>query len=295
MRHLRALFQGEHLKLQALSSLKQYSFNATTLLAADLPVCRGHAVGKVGCFLSLPRNHAMLFFRCKGPAATGPHRRLPVLLWPWSATRGREMAATGPGREPMLHGPGALAFNLRVPSIFTTVHESFFEVELQAMSFPNGLVPVSLPWQLREYESAALGLAIRGGSRFIRLHFTSLLSPWTGARAAKPLVFRKDIDPSKALFLFLHFAVALPQKGGRQRRVGVTFASAPSCRVWNRTVYAFGLLERCQECIDALTIWPGAHVGGTFSEERVEAGFLLVLAARRPCSNAPRAPEASPQ
>ena len=68
----------------------------------------------------------MLFFRCEvlqQPSPTHDCLYFRILL---RVTRGREMVATGPGREPMLHGPGALAFNLRVFSIIMTVHELFF-------------------------------------------------------------------------------------------------------------------------------------------------------------------------
>ena len=95
------------------------------------------------------------------------------------------------------------------------------------MSFPNGLVPVPLAWHLPECESVALEVLVLlseegAGSSGSTVRVCSLHGLWL-RRAAKPVVFRKDIGPSKALFLFLHFAVALPQKGGRQRRVGSRF------------------------------------------------------------------------
>ncbi|CAE7241571.1 lgt [Symbiodinium sp. CCMP2592] len=84
-----------------------------------------------------------------------------------------------------------------------------------AMSFPNGLVPVREP-----------------------VHPTPLY----------------ESTLSMALFLFLHFAVALPQKGGRQRRVGVRSALTLSLYGLERMLvepfrrhppseYLFGLTE----------------------------------------------------
>ncbi|CAE7299698.1 lgt [Symbiodinium necroappetens] len=84
-----------------------------------------------------------------------------------------------------------------------------------AMSFPNGLVPVREPVHPTPLYESAL---------------------------------------SMALFLFLHFAVALPQKGGRQRRVGVRSALTLSLYGLERMLvepfrrhppseYLFGLTE----------------------------------------------------
>ena len=70
---------------------------------------------------------------------------------------------------------------------------------------------------------------------------------------------------SKALFLFLHFAVALPRKGGSERRVG----SATWLVSWSEPFAGSHaeLLARGPECLDALPLRSGADGRRAFPEE----------------------------